>query len=52
MGGWHERAAAAFPFIGDNPDQFVGDYTIPILKPKAAEVVKKHGEIELRPIML
>jgi len=26
----------------------VGDYTNPILKPQAAEVVKKHGEIELR----
>jgi hypothetical protein len=29
------------------PTQFVGDYTNPILKPQAAEVVKKHGEIEL-----
>ena len=27
--------------------QFVGDYTNPILKPEAAEVVKKHGEISL-----
>jgi hypothetical protein len=27
--------------------QYVGDYTNPILKPHAAEVVKKHGEIEL-----
>jgi hypothetical protein len=27
--------------------EFVGDYTNPILKPQAAEVVKKHGEIEL-----
>jgi hypothetical protein len=27
--------------------QFVGDYSNPILKPEAAEVVKKHGEIEL-----
>jgi len=26
--------------------QYVGDYTNPILKPAAAEVVKKHGEIE------
>ena len=25
----------------------VGDYTNPILKPHAAEVVKKHGEISL-----
>src|SRR5262245_16522876 len=27
--------------------QFVGDYTNPILKPDAAEIVRKHGEIEL-----
>ena len=27
--------------------QYVGDYTNPILKPEAAEVVKKYGEIEL-----
>ena len=27
--------------------QFVGDYTNPILKPRAAEAVKKHGEISL-----
>jgi len=26
---------------------YVGDYTNPILKPQAAEIVKKHGEIEL-----
>src|SRR6516162_587872 len=32
--------------VGD-PRQFVGDYTNPILKPEAAEVVKKHGEMEL-----
>jgi hypothetical protein len=30
-----------------NPNQFVGDYTNPILKPQAAEVVRKHGEISL-----
>ena len=30
-----------------NVYQFVGDYTNPILKPQAAEVVKKHGEISL-----
>jgi hypothetical protein len=29
-----------------DPYQYVGDYTNPILKPEAAEVVKKHGEIE------
>src|SRR5437588_3757344 len=27
--------------------QLVGDYTNPILKPQAAEIVKKHGEIAL-----
>ena len=31
-----------------NANQFVGDYTNPILKPQAADVVKKHGEISLR----
>jgi len=30
-----------------NGNQLVGDYTNPILKPNAAEVVKKHGEISL-----
>jgi hypothetical protein len=30
-----------------NWNQLVGDYTNPILKPHAAEVVKKHGEISL-----
>lgn len=30
--------------------QLVGDYTNPILRPQAAEVVKKHGEIALRGI--
>jgi len=30
-----------------NPNQFVGDYTNPILKPQAAEVVRRHGEISL-----
>ena len=30
-----------------DPRQLVGDYTNPILKPRAAEVVKKHGEMEL-----
>ena len=32
---------------GSNNYQLVGDYTNPILKPQAAEVVKKHGEISL-----
>jgi hypothetical protein len=31
-----------------NINQFVGDYTSPILKPQAAEIVKKHGELELK----
>ena len=36
------------PQIGvSNPSQLVGDYTNPILKPQAAEIVKKHGEISL-----
>jgi hypothetical protein len=30
-----------------NFGQLVGDYTNPILKPEAAEIVKKHGEISL-----
>jgi hypothetical protein len=30
-----------------NFNQLVGDYTNPILKPEAAEVVKQHGEISL-----
>jgi hypothetical protein len=30
-----------------NPNQLVGHYTNPILKPWAAEIVKKHGEAEL-----
>ena len=30
-----------------NPAQLVGDYTNPILKPQAAEVVRKKGEVEL-----
>jgi len=30
-----------------NPNQLVGDYTNPILKSQAAEVVKEHGEISL-----
>jgi hypothetical protein len=30
--------------------QLVGDYTNPILKPAAAEMVKQHGEISLRGI--
>ena len=32
-------------FVSNN-NELVADYTNPILKPKAAEVVKKHGEID------
>src|ERR1700730_6426000 len=34
------------PLVSD-ARQLVGDYTNPILKPAAAEVVKKHGELSL-----
>ena len=34
------------PLVSDNR-QYVGDYTNPILKPRAAEAVRKQGEIEL-----
>jgi hypothetical protein len=30
-----------------NANQFVGDYASPVLKPQAADVVRKHGEISL-----
>jgi hypothetical protein len=30
----------------------VGDYTSPILTPKAAEIVKKNGEMELAHVSL
>jgi hypothetical protein len=38
--------AANAPLAG-NPGRLVGDYTNPILKPEAAEIVKKQGELEL-----
>jgi hypothetical protein len=38
--------AAERPLVGDGR-LFVGDYTNPILKPQAAEVVKQHGEMTL-----
>jgi len=38
--------AANAPLAGD-PNRLVGDYTNPILKAEAAEIVKKHGELEL-----
>jgi hypothetical protein len=37
---------AKAPLVGD-PRWLIGDYSNPILKPEAAEVVKKHGEISL-----
>jgi hypothetical protein len=41
------RSPATKPFLVDNASQLVGDYTNPILKSDAAEIVKKHGELEL-----
>jgi hypothetical protein len=35
------------PDGGPNNRQFVGDYTNPILKPAAAEIIKQHGDISL-----
>src|ERR1700693_1984833 len=40
----HERGIAKHV---SNGSRLVGDYTNPILKPQAAEVVKKRGEISL-----
>jgi hypothetical protein len=42
----HPWAAANAPLVSD-ARQLVGDYTNPILKPAAAEVVKKRGELAL-----
>ena len=39
-------APATAPLVSEQR-QLVGDYTNPILKPEAAEVVKKHGEMAL-----
>jgi hypothetical protein len=36
---------------GVGASQFVGDYANPILKPQAAEVVKRHGEISLSSVV-
>src|SRR5499426_4126511 len=38
--------AANAPLVSDNT-RLVGDYTNPILKPEAAEIVKKHAEMSL-----
>jgi hypothetical protein len=35
------------PSGAGNSDRLVGDYTNPILRPEAAEIVRKHGEISL-----
>jgi hypothetical protein len=40
------RTGARQPGVS-NYDQLVGDYTNPILKPWAAEIVKQHGDISL-----
>jgi hypothetical protein len=39
--------AATAPLVS-SPTQLVGDYTNPILKPWAAEIVKQNGELELK----
>src|SRR5262252_8751277 len=41
------RNKSRLPSGASNFDQLVGDYTNPILKPEAAEVVKRFGEISL-----
>jgi hypothetical protein len=41
------RSPATKRLLVDNPNQLVGDYTNPLLKSDAAEIVKKHGELEL-----
>lgn len=53
--GFEPPASGAGPVVNrsriagqSNINQFVGDYTSPILKPHAAEIVRKHGELELK----
>ena len=41
------RNKSRLPSGASNSDQLVGDYSNPILKPAAAEVVKRLGEIQL-----
>jgi GNAT superfamily N-acetyltransferase len=41
------RNKSRLPSGQSNSDQLVGDYTNPILKPAAAEVIKRNGEIQL-----
>jgi hypothetical protein len=45
--GFPRSFRSRYPISTPNFYQFVGDYSNPILKPEAAEVVKKHGEISL-----
>jgi hypothetical protein len=53
--GFDPPAAGAGPVVNrmrtrsgiGNSDELVGDYTNPILKPEAAEAVKKHGAISM-----
>jgi hypothetical protein len=47
---WHSIRRILPPGNGvlvSNPSQLVGDYTTPILKPQAAQVLRKHGEMEV-----
>ena len=41
------RLPGTKPLLVDHPTQQVGDYTNPILKSDAAEIVKRNGELEL-----
>src|SRR5262249_886521 len=41
------RNKSRLPSGASNFDQLVGDYSNPILKPEAAEIVKRRGEISL-----
>jgi hypothetical protein len=41
------RSPGMKPVLVDHPTQQVGDFTNPILKSGAAEIVKRHGELEL-----
>src|SRR6266581_8574234 len=51
--GWELRSSEPGPLKNlrrrpngaSDAQMLVGDYTSPILKPRAAEIVKKHGEI-------
>jgi hypothetical protein len=41
------RMPGTKPVLVDHPTQQVGDYTNPILKSAAADIVKRHGDLEL-----